>query len=164
VHMIPFRAPMPPSISDPSTEPAETSFRRTIWPADYYAGATPEAVLPRWTAYGCGAASVLILIVVFAGGVYLSGGGMAQLMDFSFGMTLGEMRGMYTPEVTKAQKDTLEKEIETMRANVRDGKTSVNNLQPVLQAIQKAIKDEKLTPAEVDQLTAATRKTAPKPR
>ena len=155
---------MPPSISDPSTELPETSFRRTNWPADYYAGPTPEAVLPRWTAYGCGAVSVLILIVVFAGGVYLSGGGMAQLMDFSFGMTLGEMRGMYTPEVTKAQKDTLEKEIEAMRANVRDGKTSVNSLQPVLQSIQKAIKDEKLTPAEVDQLTAATRKTAPKPR
>lgn len=148
---------MPPSISDPSAEPQTVTNPRR-WPADYYASATPEPVLPRWASYGCGAAAVVVLIVVFAGGLYLSGGGFAQLMDFTFGMTLGEMRGMYTPEVTQAQKDAMEKAIEAMRTNVREGKASAASMQPTLQAIQKAIKDEKLTPAEVEAITASTKK------
>jgi hypothetical protein len=153
---------MPPSISDPSAEP-QTLPNRRHWPADYYSSATPEPVLPRWASYGCGAAAVLVLVGVFAGGLYLSGGGFAQLMDFTFGMTLGEMRAMYTPEVTPAQKQAMERAIETMRANVREGKASTASMQPTLQAIQKAIKDEKLTPAEVDAIIAATKKPAPPP-
>ena len=153
---------MPPSISDSAAEP-QTLTNPRRWPADYYSSATPEPVLPRWASYGCGGAAVLVLIVVFAGGLYLSGGGFAQLMDFTFGMTLGEMRAMYTPEVTQAQKDAMERAIETMRTNVREGKTSAAAMQPTLQAIQKAIKDEKLTPAEVEAITAATKKPAPPP-
>ena len=153
---------MPPSISDPAAEPQPVANRR-LWPADYYSSATPAPVLPRWASYGCGAAAVVVLAIVFAGGLYLSGGGFAQLMDFTFGMTLGEMRGMYTPEVTQAQKDAMEKAIETMRTNVREGKASPGSMQPTLQAIQKAIKDEKLTPAEVETITAATKKPAPPP-
>lgn len=151
---------MPPSISDPAAEP-QTLTNPRRWPADYYSSATPEPVLPRWASYGCGAAAVLVLIVVFAGGLYLSRGGFAQLMDFTFGMTLGEMRGMYTPEVTQAQKDAMEKAIETLRTNVREGRAGTTSLQPTLQAIQKGIKDEKLTPAEVEAITAATKKPAP---
>ena len=154
---------MPPSISDPSSEPRIPVTRR-LWPAEYYASATPAPVLPRWAAYGCGAAAVLVLIVVFAGGLWLNSGGFAQLMDFTFAMSLGEMRGMYTPEVTPEQKDAMEREIETMRANVREKGISAGAMQPVLQTIQKAIKDEKLTPAEVDEITAAAKKTAPKTR
>ena len=153
---------MPPSISDPSIEPQPIPNRRH-WPADYYSSATPEPVLPRWASYGCGAAAVLVLIVVFAGGLYLSGGGFAQLMDFTFGMTLGEMRGMYTAEVTPAQKDAMERAIETLRTNVREGKASAASMQPTLQAIQKATKDEKLTPAEVESITASTRRPPPAP-
>ena len=154
---------MPPSISDPAAEP-ETPVSRRSWPADYYASATPQPVLPRWASYGCGAAAVLVLIVVFAGGLWLNRGGFGQLMDFTFGMSLGEMRGMYAKEVTQAQKDAMEAEIDAMRANARNRAIPPAAMQPVLQTIQKAIKDDKLTPAEVDEITAAARKTAPKPR
>ncbi len=153
---------MPPSISDPSIEPQPLVHRRH-WPADYYSSATPPPVLPRWASYGCGAAAVVVLVIVFAGGLYLSGGGFGQLMDFTFGMTLGEMRAMYTPEVTQAQKDAMERAIETLRTNVREGKASPASMQPTLQAIQKAIKEETLTPAEVEAITAATKKPAPPP-
>lgn len=153
---------MPPSISDPSVEPQPHSNRRQ-WPADYYASATPEPVLPRWASYGCGAAAVLVLVVLFAGGLYLNRGGFAQLMDFTFGMTLGDMRGMYTPEVTQAQKDAMERAIETMRTNVREGKAPAASMQPTLQTIQKAIRDDKLTPDEVEAITAATRRPPPPP-
>lgn len=153
---------MPPSISDPfsdpASEPAAPPQRRFRWPADYYSTATPTAVLPPWATFGCGAAAVVVLIIVFAGGLFLGGGGLSQFMDFALGMSLGEMRGMYTAEVTKAQQETLDREMEAMRTRLRDKTIAVKDIQPVLQTMQKAIKDEKMTPAEVEQLTAAVRK------
>jgi len=153
---------MPPSISDPfsdpASEPATPPQRRFRWPADYYSSATPRPVLPQWATFGCGAAAVVVLIIVFAGGLFLGGGGLAQLMDFAMGMSLGEMRGMYTPDVTAAQKETLDREMEAMRVGLREKAIVVKDIQPVLQTMQKSIRDEKMTPAEVDQLTAVVRK------
>lgn len=137
-----------------------TPERRTLWPAEYYSSATPPPVLPRWASYGCGAASVVVLLVVFAGGAWLSKGGFIQLLDFTFGMTLGEMRGMYAKDVTAEQKKALESEIDSMRAGLRSGKVPVKDVQPVLQSLQKAIGDEKLTAKEVESVTAAARKAA----
>lgn len=151
-------------VYEPATVPALPPQRTIRWPADYYSSATPDPVLPRWASYGCGALAVVVLLVVFIGGAYLSGGGFAQLLDLSLGMTLGDMRGMYTTEVTQAQKETLEKEIESMRAGLRANKIPTGKLQPVLRLIQKSVADRKLTPSEVDQLTAAVRKTAPQSR
>jgi hypothetical protein len=160
--MIPFRAPMPPSISDPIGDPVTPSEvvpqQRSRWPADYYSTATPKPVLPQWATFGCGAAAVVVLVIVFAGGAFLGGDGLSQFMDFALGMSLGEMRGMYTTEVSKAQRETLDRELETMRAGLRDKKIAVKDIQPVLQTLQKSVRDEKMTPAEVDQLTAAVRK------
>jgi|SRR6185436_6574779 len=127
-------------------------------PCDYYSSASPERVLPAWAPYGCGAAAVLILILVFAGGAFLSRGGFAQAMDLVFGMTMGEMRGMYTAEVTPAQKKALEEEIETMRRLLREEKISVQSLQPVLKTIQKGTGDQKLSAHEVESIVAVTKK------
>ena len=101
---------------------------------------------------------MLVLIIVFAGGLFLGGGGLSQFMDFALGMSLGEMRGMYATDVTAPQKQTLDRELEAMRAGVRDKTIPVKDIQPVLQTLQKAIKDRKVTAAEVEQLTAAARK------
>ena len=127
-------------------------------PCDYYSSASPERVLPAWAPYGCGAAALLILILVFAGGAFLSRGGFTQVMDLVFGMTMGEMRGMYTAEVTPAQKKALEDEIASMRKNLREEKISVQSLQPVLKTIQKATGDQKLSAKEIEGIVAATRK------
>ena len=160
--MIPFRAPMPPSISDPFSDPASEAGpppqRRFRWPADYYSTATPTAVLPQWATFGCGAAAVVVLVIVFAGGLFLGGGGLSQFMDFALGQSLGEMRGMYSAEVSPAQKETLDREMEAMRVRLREKTIAVKDIQPVLQSIQKSIRDDKMTSAEVDQLTAAVRK------
>jgi hypothetical protein len=148
---------MPPSISEPAPAPESVTNRRFLWPADYYATPTPQPVLPRWVSFGCGAAALAVIALVFVGGAWLSSGGFARFLDFAFGMSLGEMRGMYAPEVTDAQKKTLEQEIETMRAKVRDGKLPVKNLQSLLQTMQKAMSDDKLTAAEVTSITDAAR-------
>jgi len=127
-------------------------------PADYYSTASPERVLPQWASYGCGAASLLILVLVFAGGSFLAHGGFTDLMDFVFGMTMGEMRGMYTADVTAAQKQLLDQDIETMRKNLREEKITIASLQPVLRSIQKATNDKKVDGREADAIVAAVKK------
>ena len=149
---------MPPSISDPAPAPESLPNRRFLWPAEYYATPTSQPVLPRWVSFGCGAASLAVIVLVFVGGAWLSSGGFAQFLDLAFGMSLGEMRGMYATDVTDAQKKTLEQEIETMRTNVRQHKLPPKNLQTVLQTMQKAMGDNKLTVAEVTSITEAARK------
>ena len=90
----------------------------------------------------------------------MSSGGLVTLMDMGLGMSMGEVRGFYTPDVTAAQKKELEAAIESLRANLRDGKTSVTRLDPVMQTMRKAIADEKMQPSEVEALSAAARKAA----
>lgn len=132
--------------------------RRFAWPADYYSGPSPVAVLPRGVTFGCGAASIAALLLVFAGGAFMASGGLVQLMDFTFGMSMADVRGMYAADVTSAQKKELEAAIEQLREGLRNGKVAVAQLQPVLETMRQGIKDKKLTPSEVQALTAAARK------
>ena len=133
----------------------EMSWRR---PADYYSSGAPERVLPQWAPYGCGGAALLVLILVFAGGAFLSRGGLFQLMDFVFGTTMGEIRGMYAKDVTKEQKDELEKEIAAMRKELRAKSIRVERVSPLLETIRKVTADEKITRAEMDMILAAVKK------
>lgn len=141
-------------MSELETAPA----RRFVWPADYYSGPSPVAVLPRGVTFGCGAASIVVLLLIFAGGAFMGSGGLVQFMDFALGMSMGDVRGMYAAEVTAAQKQELETAIEQLRVGLREGKVSVAQLQPVLETMRKGISDRKLQPAEVEALTAAARK------
>ena len=129
-------------------------------PADYYSGPSPVAVLPRGVTLGCGIAALVALLIVFAGGAFMSSGGLVTMMDMGLGMTIGEVRGFYTKDVTAAQKKELEAALEALRVSLRNGKTSVTRLDPVLQTMRKAIADQKVQPAEVDALTAAARMAA----
>jgi len=131
---------------------------RVYRPADYYSGPSPERVLPQWASFGCGAASVVILVIVFAGGAYLAHGGFTDLMDMTFGMSMGELRGMYTKDVTATEKKSLDDEIETLRANLRGEKITVQSLQPLLKGIQKVSRDKKVDAREVEQLLAEAKK------
>ena len=149
---------MPPSISDPAGTPGPSPNRRFPWPAEYYASATPERVLPSWATYGCGGGAVAIMVLVFVGGAWLAGGGFAQFLDLAFGMSLGEVRGMYTPQVSAEQKKAVEVEMEATRAALRNRTLPVKDVQPLLQTLQKVVKDEKVTPAEAQEIAAAARK------
>src|SRR5688572_26282178 len=139
------------------TVPETNEKRGFVWPADYYSSATPAPVLPRAVAYGCGAASLFVLLVIFAGGAFVSGSGLAGFMDMAIGMSLGEMRGMYAAEVTPARKTSLEAEIEKMREGLRNEKVSVVKLQPFLQNLQGAVADRKVTAQEAALLEETAR-------
>ena len=142
------------------SESETTDERRFVWPAEYYSGPSPNAVLPRGVTFGCAAAAVVALLIVFAGGAFLASGGLVQFMDFALGMSMGDVRGMYTIQVTSAQKDELEKAIEQLRAGLRDGTVPVSKLDPVMKTMRNGISDKKLTPAEVQALAASARKAA----
>lgn len=135
--------------------PPPAGFRR---PADYYSSPPPQRLLPKWATFGCGGLSAAAMLLIFGGGWWMATGGITQFMDLMFGLTMGEMRGMYTADVTPAHKETFEKEIDTLRDNLRSGRINVGVLNPVLQAMQKTTKDEKLNPAEIDQIVTAARK------
>ncbi len=117
-------------------------------------------MLPRGVTFGCGAASIVALLLLAGAGAWMASGGIVDFMDLVFGMSMGEVRGMYTAEVTPAQKKELESAVEAMRENLRTGKIPVSSLDPVLQTMRKGIADKKMQPAEVDAMIVAARKAA----
>ena len=125
------------------------STHRFVWPADYYSGPVRSPILPQWAPFGCGAAAVVVLIIVFAGGAFLSSGGFVDLMDFVIGMTASEMKGHYAAEVPAAQRKSLDDEVVLLRKNLREEKVSVVQLQPFLERLQDASSDKKITTEEV---------------
>lgn len=127
-------------------------------PAEYYSAPTPDPVLPRWASYGCGAASLVILAVIFIGGAYLSRGGFTDLMDLALGMSLGEMRGMYADDLAAGPKQSLENEIAEMRRNLREEKISVAHLQPFLNALRDVTRDDTVTADDAARLEEIARK------
>lgn len=140
------------------TEPETHEPRRFVWPSDYYSAPTPPSVLPRGVTYGCGAASLVVLLLFFIGGALMSAGGMTQFMDMALGMSLGEMRGMYSADVSAPRKKTLETEIETMREHLRTERIPLTGLQPFMQTLQSSISDRRVTGAEAAQLEETARK------
>ena len=127
-------------------------FRR---PADYYSTPVGDAkpLFPRWVPYGCGIASIALLVIVFVGGYFAVHGGMGRLLDMMFGSMQGETEKMFTKEVTTAQKAAFEREMRTMRDSVRQNRLPMDRLQPLLRTMRDVSEDEHVTPAEADQLT-----------
>lgn len=149
------------NFDEPSVPPMQRahSARASRLPADYYSAPLSEVkpVFPSWVPWGCGSLAALVLLVLFAGGAMLSGPRLATLIDLTLSMTIAEMKAMYQPDVTAAQKESFDAEVKSMREGLRSGKVSVQKAQPFLQTMQKAIGDEKVTGAELEQLTGAAR-------
>ena len=148
-----------PAVPPPPLTVSKRSFRL---PADYYAAPLAEVrpIFPAWVPWGCGGAAALFLVILFAGGALLTGPRLAGAIDLVLGMTLGELKGMYTPQVTEDQKAAFDGAVETMREDLRQAKIGVQDVQPFLQAVQRTVGDQKVTPAEVERLTEIARKAA----
>jgi hypothetical protein len=134
--------------------PSERTFR---WPADYYSSGAPKPILPQWAPFGCGAAAMVVLILVFAGGALLSSESFIDFMDFAIGMSVSEMKGQFAAEVSAEQKKSLDEEIERMRKNLRERKISMQNMQPFLQRLRDVSADSKVTSGEAATLQAVAR-------
>lgn len=113
--------------------------------------------MPKWAPYGCGIASAVFLVLLFAGGSVVSGPKFGEMLDFVLGMSLGEFRGMYAADVTAESKAEFEAEVKAMREGLRTGKVAAANAQPFLKSMQDAIADKKVTQSELEKLTKTAR-------
>jgi hypothetical protein len=139
----------PPEGEHPS---ATLPFRR---PADYYSSPVGEArpLFPRWVPYGCGTASIILLLLVFALGAAFSSGALGGLLELMFASMQGEIDRMFTPDVNAAQKAAFDAEMKKMRDSIRTNRLTVDRVQPLLRTMREVVSDERVTPAEAEQLT-----------
>jgi len=137
-------------------EPRPLPFRR---PADYYSAPLSEVrpIFPRWVPFGCGAASLVAVLVLFAGGAVAGSGKGGALFATLFGAMGDEIKGMFAKDVTAPQKTAFDAEMKTLRANLAGGKVSIDQLQPLLQGIRDASMDNSVSGAEAERLTRAAR-------
>jgi hypothetical protein len=131
-------------------------FRR---PADYYSTPVGDArpLFPRWVPFGCGTASIMVLLLVFALGAAVSAGALGGVLDLMFGTMQAEMDKMFTADVKPPQKAAFDAEMKTMRAAIRENRLSLDRLQPVLRSMRDASSDQHITPEETAQLTRELR-------
>ncbi len=144
-----------PDPTPPASVPPDISSRsRFALPFEYYS--SPDAqrpIFPRGVGIGCGIASVVFLLAIFIGGAVVARNGLGRFMDPLIGMMADEMDPMYAKDVTPAQRTALADEIKRLRENIRTGKVPVAKLETVMSSLREAIKDERITPAEVQSLT-----------
>ena len=142
---------MPEVPPGPEQRSPSLPFRR---PADYYStpGGDTRPLFPRWVPFGCGTASIVVVLLVFALGAAVSTGALGELLDLMFGSMQGQIDKMFMPEVTPPQKAALDAEMKTMRAAIRANRLSLDRLQPLLRSMRDVSSDEHITPQETEQL------------
>ena len=135
-------------------EPQPLPFRR---PADYYAAPLSDVrpLFPRWVPFGCGSASLLMIAILLAGGAWAGSGKGGSIFATLFGTMQDEIHDMFTKDVTPAQKAAFDAEMNALKANLGNGKISIDRLQPLLHSIRDASIDSRITPDEAVQLTTA---------
>jgi len=128
-------------------------------PADYYCTPVEEKarMFPRWVPIGCGTASLIILIFLFAGGAFVNSGGGTRMFGWFFGKMQSELLAMCGEDVKPAQKTDFAAEMATLRERAEAGKVKSDDLLTVFRLIRDDATDEHVTPAELDELTAKLR-------
>jgi len=128
-------------------------------PADYYCTpvAEKDRMFPRWVPIGCGTASLIILIFLFAGGAFVNSGGGTRIFHWVFGTMQSELLAMCDKDVKPAQKTDFAAEMMTLQERAGAGKVKSDDLLAVFRMIRDDSIDEHVTPAELDELTAKLR-------
>lgn len=135
------------------TVPETASPRRFVWPAEYYASPSPQAVLPPWATFGCAAGAALIVLLVFVGAQN------AELfMDIGIGTAVAEMKRMYAKDVTAERKKSLDAAITAMRSGMRDRRIQLARVQAFLETMQQAVADKRVTGTEARDLEELAKK------
>jgi len=142
-----------PEVVQPSVD-ATPSWR----PADYYAAPRSGAKLPRWVPLTCGVVAILALVFMAGVGSFLRAGGLAKLVAISFGQLNSEASRMFDDDVDPAARAAFSKSLLDVRDAIADGHVDLSSALPVLQEMQRATRDGKLSAEEVEGLTASFRK------
>jgi hypothetical protein len=144
----------PPSPTPPLPAADTHPFPR---PADYYA--SPEhnlrPLVPRGVPIGCGWASVIFVIVLFAAGTLAPRFG--ALLGKLFGRIGDDTAKHFTADVTPFQKAEFAAEMKRLRAAASEGKLKLDRTQSFLKTAAEVDSDEKVDHAEADKLIEALR-------
>ena len=96
-----------------------------------------------------------MILILLAGGAWAGSGKGGSIFATLFGTMQDEIHGMFTKDVTPAQKAAFDAEMNALKTNLGNGKISIDRLQPMLRSIRDASLDSKITPQEAVQLTRA---------
>jgi len=91
--------------------------------------------------------------MVFALGAAFSSGALGELLEVMFATMQGEIDKMFTPDVNAAQKAAFDAEMKKMRDSIRTNRLTLDRMQPLLRTMREVASDERVTPAEAEQLT-----------
>jgi hypothetical protein len=148
--------------SDPTApEPLEAPPRHPPFPmpAEYYS--TPPGdrppIFPTWVVAGCGIVSIVILVALFGAGYAAANGGLSTVMGWFFQQSRAELTGMYGKDVTVTQKAAFDAELAAFQKNLEAKRVGMGKLQSVLSDMRDIMSDSRVTPREIDRLTADLR-------
>jgi hypothetical protein len=160
--------PSDPEFAAPEPPPPTASQSSFQLPAEYYAApVVAKPLVPSWVPFGCGGAALLFLVVLFAGATMISSGAISGLLDFTFNTMEGEIARMFASDVSPAQRAAFTKEMQATRANIRNGRSDLRLLQPLIATIQEAVSDKLVNASETEQMMSEMQKAnaeAAKPR
>ena len=125
-------------------------------PADYYSTPpvppTDRPGCPKWIPIGCGAAGCLVLILMIAGSIFVMNRGAGTVLGFVFNRLEGDMGKLMAADVAQPKRDELKQQLDLLQVKLAKKEVGLAGVQPVLQALQSAMGDQKLTNDEVDHL------------
>jgi hypothetical protein len=139
-------------VDTPEVTPEPLAFRR---PADYYSSPVEEVrpIFPRWVPFGCGTASIVLIILLVSLAAAMSSGAFGGMFEMVFASMQGEVEKMMTPDVKPSQKAAFAAEMKAMRESIRANRLKMDRLQPLMRTMRDVVSDERVTPPEVDRLT-----------
>jgi len=148
--------PIEPPPATPLPEPAAAALP-FLRPADYYAapGNDLRPLVPRRVPIGCGWASVVFVILLFAAGALAPRSG--ALLGKLFGSIGDDIDKHFTSDVTPVQRAAFAAEMKRLRAAASEGKLKLDKTQSFLKLATDVDGDDRVDHAEADKLIAALR-------
>lgn len=124
-------------------------------PADYYAAPPRASRFPKWVPLTCGVAAIAAIGVMAVIGMFLQSGGLAKLVAIAFGQMSSDAERMFDDGVAPDARAAFKQSLLAVRDGIADGTVELESALPLLQEMQKATGDRKLSIDEVEELTGS---------
>lgn len=124
-------------------------------PADYYAAPPRASRFPKWVPLTCGIVAIVAVAVMAMVGIFLQSGGLGKLVAIAFGQMSSDAERMFDDGVAPDARAAFKKSLLAVRDGIADGTVELESALPLLQEMQKATGDRKLSTDEVEELTAS---------
>ncbi|MCM2316927.1 MAG: hypothetical protein NDJ92_17400 [Thermoanaerobaculia bacterium] len=124
-------------------------------PADYYAAPPRAPRFPRWVPLTGGVVAIVAIGVMAMLGMFLQSGGLAKLVAIAFGQMSSEAERMFDSGVAPDARAAFKQSLLAVRDGIADGTVELESALPLLQEMQKATGDRKLSIDEVEDLTGS---------